>query len=200
MPRANLTRPVVLSAAAELADRDGFDAISISELARHFGVKPASLYSHVRDRGAVIEGVHEIALDELADRVAAAIGGRSATDALIGFGEAHRRYAEQRPGCWTALQRPASPSTMASAAAQRMGAQLVAVIRGYELPEPEIVHAARLVGATINGFLTLERVGSFGNRDEDTEASWARALSALDVALSAWPTQTVRPTEMEERA
>lgn len=189
MPRANLSRSLVLAAAADLADRNGFDAINISELARHFGVKPASLYSHVRDRAAVAEGVHQLALGELSERIAAAIGGRAASDALKGFADAHRGYAAERPGCWTALQRPATAETAHSQAAQRMSAQLVAVIRGYGLPASEIVHAARFVGATINGYLTLERIGAFDHRSPESEISWARAISAVDIALRAWPNE-----------
>ena len=44
MTRAPLDRDTVLSAAADLADRDGFETISVSALARHLGLQPASLY------------------------------------------------------------------------------------------------------------------------------------------------------------
>ena len=189
MPRANLSSLAVVSAAAELADRDGFDAINISELARHFGVKPASIYSHVRDRAAVTDGVHQLALGELSDRIAAAIGGLSALDALIAFAQSNRLYATERPGCWTALQRPASTETVLSPQARRTALQLVSVLQGYGLPETEIAHAARFVGATINGYLTLDRVGAFDHRSPESETSWMRAIFAIDTALRSWPVE-----------
>jgi hypothetical protein len=64
---------------------------------------------------------------------------------------------------------------------------MIAVFRGYRLPEDELVHAVRIVGATVNGFLTLEAADSFGHRSVDTDVSWARALDVLDGALRAWP-------------
>lgn len=188
MPRMNLTAASVLETAANLADRDGYDSVSVSALARELGVQPASLYSHVRDRAAVLEGVQQLALGELADTIVAAIAGRSGSDALAGLVEAHRTFAREHPGRWTALQRPATAATARSEPAGRVAALMLAVFRGYELPDRELVHATRLVGATVNGFITLESSGSFGHRDLDTELSWARALDVLDRALRAWPT------------
>ena len=187
MARANLTRASVVAAAADLADRDGFDAVSVSALARHLGVQPASLYSHVRDRAAVLEGVHERALDELADRIAAETAGRSGRDALAGLAAAHRDYAREHPGRWTALQRPAAAETVTSGAAQRLVTFTWAVLRGYALADDELVHATRFVGAAINGFLTLERSSAFDHRHPDVELSWRRTIDALDRALRSWP-------------
>jgi AcrR family transcriptional regulator len=189
MGRANLTSAVVVAAAAELADREGYDAVTLSALARRFGVQTASLYSHVRDRSSLLDGVHELALGELADRIAVAIGGRSGLDALVALAETHRDYARRFPGRWTALQRPAAASTVQSEAAARLVALMLAMLRGYRLPEAELVHATRLLGATINGFLALEANGSFGHRTPAADTSWRRALSALDTAFRSWPTE-----------
>ena len=188
MPRQNLTSTSVVSAAADLADRSGYDAVSVSALARELGVQPASLYSHVRDRAAVLESVHQLALDELADTISSFTVGRSGREALSGLIRAHRDFAAERPGRWTALQRPATEATATSEPAKRVGDLMRAVLRGYDLPDDEFVHATRFVGATVNGFLTLEAAGSFSHRPLDTELSWDRALAALDGALTAWPT------------
>jgi hypothetical protein len=50
------------------------------------------------------------------------------------------------------------------------------------------VHATRFLGATINGFIALEKAGSFDHRRPAPEASWRRALEALDSVMRAWPT------------
>jgi AcrR family transcriptional regulator len=189
MPRANLTSAAVIAAAADMADRDGFDTIALSALARSLGVQTASLYSHVRDLSALIAGVHQLALAELADTIAPAIGGRSAKDALIAFADAHRDYARRFPGRWTALQRPAAASTVQSDAARRVAELTLAMLRGYRLPEAELVHATRLLAATVNGFLALEANGSFGHRTPATDVSWRRALDALDTVFRSWPTE-----------
>ena len=183
MPRANLSATDVVAAAAAIADRDGFDAVSVSAVARSLGVQPASLYSHVRDRAALLDGIHRLALADLADRIGAAVAGRAGRDALFGLAGAHRELATARPGTWAALQRPASDETVRSAESARVSTLILAVLRGYDLPDPDLVHAARLVGATINGHLALDRAGAYRGRDESADASWQWAIDALDRAL-----------------
>jgi AcrR family transcriptional regulator len=187
MARANLTPAVLTRAAADLADREGFAAVTLSALARGFGVQTASLYAHVRDRAALIDRVHELALGELADAIGLAIGGRSGRDALAALADAHRDYAARFPGRWAVLHQPAAASTVRSEAAGRLVALTFAMLRGYRLPESELVHATRLFGATVDGFLALEANGSFGHRDPATDTSWRRALDALDTAFRSWP-------------
>ena len=187
MERAPLSKNAVIAAAADLADREGFDAVSVSALARQFGVQPASLYSHVRDRAAVLAGVHELALAGLADVVAEQTAGRAGRDALAGLADAHAGYAREHPGRWGALQRPASPQTAGSEGAVRLVALIFAVLRAYALPDDELVHATRFVGAAINGFLALDRAESFAHRATGSDESWRRTVDALDRSLRTWP-------------
>ncbi|GAA2247511.1 TetR/AcrR family transcriptional regulator [Rarobacter faecitabidus] len=187
MPRMNLTEPAVIAAAAELADEAGFEALSVSAVARRLEVQPASLYSHVRDRSALLSGVQRLALGELGGRVSQAVAGRAGSAALRALADAHRDYAIQRPGAWSALQYPADEHTVASPEAARIATLSIAVMRGYRIPPDDAVHAVRLVAATINGFLALDRGQAFAHRNESAHQSWLAAIAALDRALSTWP-------------
>ncbi|SDF73454.1 transcriptional regulator, TetR family [Lentzea fradiae] len=191
--RAPLTAAVVVAEAADLADEAGFEAVTLSAVARRLGVQAPSLYSHVRDLEAVRDGVTALALGELADRVGAAIAGRSGLAALRGYAAAHREYARRSPGRWQSLQRRAGEDVVRSAAARRVSAQAGAVLRGYPVPGDEHVHAVRVLGSTINGFLALERSGNFDHSDPAPEESWDRTVVALDSLLRAWPV----PAEQE---
>ena len=198
MPRAHLTPGTVITAAANLADETAPNLVTLSAVARRLGVQTASLYNHVRDRAQLIDGVHELALDNLADRIGTAIAGRAGGDALIGYAEAHSAFARDCPGRWVALQQPAAESTVSSQGAVRVATLTLAVLRGYALPEEELVHVARMLGATINGFLALERSGGFGHRSPDPEVSWRRTLTALDAVIRSWPArqESTTPTPM----
>lgn len=188
MPRANLSARAVIAAAAELADEVGFAVVTLSAVARRLGVQTASLYNHVRDRAELLAGLHELALAELAERIADAVAGKSEREALVGLAEAQRTFAREHPGRWAALQQPASATTATSAGAVRVATLTLAVLRGYAVPEAELVHATRFLGATVNGFLALERSGGFAHREPAVEASWQRTLTALDAVVRAWPT------------
>jgi len=187
MPRAHLTTSSVIADAAALADADGLGAVTVSAVARRLGVKPASLYEHVAGLVPLLDGVQVMALGELGDRVGAAVAGLSGRDALRGLADAHRAYALERPGAWAALQRPAAEAVAGSPEAARVAELLLAVVRGYPVPAPALVHAARFVGATVNGFLALTRADAFSHRSDSEHESWAAAVDALDRALRSWP-------------
>ena len=61
-----------------------------------------------------------------------------------------------------------------------------AVLRGYPVPEHDHVHAVRILGSTINGFLALERIGGFDHSDPSPEESWARTVAAFDTLPEKW--------------
>ncbi|CAL9634081.1 hypothetical protein SUDANB140_06166 [Streptomyces sp. enrichment culture] len=87
MPRVGLTTDRVVAAAADLADEAGFESVTVSALARHFVVKDASLYTHVRNLQDLRVRVALLAGGELIDEIAAAVaGGYCALEASGGFG------------------------------------------------------------------------------------------------------------------
>ncbi|RNL61981.1 TetR family transcriptional regulator [Nocardioides marmoriginsengisoli] len=57
MPRTPLTRAAVLRAAMELADADGLPALSMRAVARALGVEAMSLYHHVANKDAMLDGM-----------------------------------------------------------------------------------------------------------------------------------------------
>ncbi|WP_062436881.1 TetR/AcrR family transcriptional regulator [Herbidospora daliensis] len=187
MKAAPLTVASIVEAAADLADTTGFDSVTLSAVARRLGVRSPSLYSHVKDRDALLEGVTVLALTELASRVSVAVAGRAGRSALEALADAHRDYARESPGRWEALQRPAGEEAARSAGARDIVALTAAVLRGYPLPESEHVHAVRFIGSTINGYLSIERNGGFSHSLPSAAVSWHRIIGALDAALRAWP-------------
>ncbi|MEC5180223.1 TetR-like C-terminal domain-containing protein [Arthrobacter sp. CG_A4] len=187
MTSPHLSAEAVIADAADLADASGFDAVTLSAVARRLGVRTPSLYSHIRDLAALRDGITALALGELSDVVAVAIAGRSGKLALRGLADAHRTYSTRSPGRWQSLQRRAGPTAVESGAARRLVTLTDAVLLGYGLSAVDRVHATRLIGSTINGFLTLERVGSFDHSTPAPGASWTVALDALDTLLASWP-------------
>ncbi len=172
--------------AADLADEVGLDAVTVSAVARHFGVKDASLYSHVRGIADLRARVALLAAAEFADLLGPAVAGRSGRDALVAFADAYRGYARAHPGRYAAMQQPVDPDVVAGAAGSRRGIELTyGMLRGYGLDEPDATDAVRLLRSTLHGFVDLERRGGF-NDPRDVEASWGCAVAALHLLLSRW--------------
>ena len=185
MPRIETDE--LLRALTTLADEGGLDAITMTSVAAALGVRPPSLYGRYRDRTALLDRLALHALHRLTDAVADAVAGRAGRDALAALTDAHRSFARAEPGLWAALQRPVPPAVAAESDSARLVALMRGALSGYRLPEGELVHAIRFLGATVNGFLALERSGGFAHSTPSAAASWARAVDALDVLLRAWP-------------
>ncbi|HEV6951876.1 MAG TPA: WHG domain-containing protein [Promicromonospora sp.] len=182
-----LTPVAVVAEAAALADEKGLESVTLSAVARRLGVRTPSLYTHVRDHAALLDGISTLALTDLTARIAQAVAGRSGREALEGIMGAYRSFARDAPGRWQALQRRTGPDVAGSDAARSLVALTDAVLHGYDLPPGERVHATRLLGSTVNGYLTLERVGSFDHSEPPPDVSWGRTIDALDTLLRAWP-------------
>jgi AcrR family transcriptional regulator len=70
-PRVPLNRDRVLRAAVEVADEDGIDALTMRNLAHHLGVEAMSLYYHVENKAALLDGVVDVVIDEIMGELSA---------------------------------------------------------------------------------------------------------------------------------
>lgn len=67
--RSPLTRQRVLYTARSLADADGLDALSMRRLAESLGVEAMSIYHHLPNKDAILDGLVELAFSEIEDEV-----------------------------------------------------------------------------------------------------------------------------------
>ncbi|WP_433538140.1 TetR/AcrR family transcriptional regulator [Micromonospora sp. CA-249363] len=187
MARAGVTVERLTQVAADLADEVGVENVTVAALARHFGVKDASLYFHLKNAHDLRVRIALLALAELADQVSDALAGRAGKDALVAFANAYRDYATRHPGRYAAMQIDLDPETAAASAGVRHSEMTRAILRGYQLAEPDQTDAIRMMHSTFHGFVSLERTGSFRHTPRPTDDSWARTLDALDALLRNWP-------------
>ncbi|MBN0044664.1 WHG domain-containing protein [Streptomyces actuosus] len=187
MARAGITVDRLVAAAADLADEVGFDKVSLSALARSFGVRDASLYSHVRNLQELRTRIALLAGGEMIDRIAAAVAGRAGKEALTAFAGAYREYALAHPGRYAATQIRIDPVVFADTPAMRRTAEITyGMLRAYGLEEPDLTDAVRLLRSTFHGYCALEAAGGFA-APRDVRRSWDKAVDALHTALTHWP-------------
>src|SRR5215467_1950243 len=63
--RPQLTREQVVTAAIELADRHGIESISMRRLAKKLGVEAMSLYTHVRNKDDLLDGMADAVISQV---------------------------------------------------------------------------------------------------------------------------------------
>ncbi|PRY68310.1 TetR family transcriptional regulator [Glaciihabitans tibetensis] len=192
-----MTEARLVSAAAELADEEGLAAVSISALARRFGAQPASVYSHVAGLDRLLDHTAQFALKELSDLLAETLPGKAGRSALFAFANAHRDYARAHPGRWQAAGRQLAPDVAAASAGPRIARAARAIMREYGLSATDEVHAVRLLGSAINGFVALEAGGGFDHSAPPAAESWARVLDAVDTSLRHWPAAAASATSID---
>jgi AcrR family transcriptional regulator len=180
VPRAGLDTGAVVRSAAALADAEGLRAVTLARLAGELGVRPPSLYAHVRSLEDLRGHLAELGASGLADELQRAAAGRSGPDALAAVAGAYRAYARAHPGLYAAAQRPSGGET--TQARERALEIVLAVLRGFGLNGDEAVHAARAVRSALHGFVTLEASEGFGYPLAPDE-SFARLVAILAAGL-----------------
>lgn len=110
-PRAGLDQEKVLAAAAELVDREGPNGLTVGRLAEVLGVRPPSLYNHMRSVDHVQQELAARGLREMALAIRHAATGLAGFDALSAVARAYRQYALEHPGLYalTLRSRAADP-------------------------------------------------------------------------------------------
>ncbi|GAA2259257.1 TetR/AcrR family transcriptional regulator [Streptomyces indiaensis] len=188
MPRAGLTPERLVVAAVELADEVGFEGVTLSALARRFGVKDASLYTHLRGLRDLRTRMALLCGGEMIDRIAEAVEGREAgRDTLGAFASAYRAYALEHPGRYAATQIRIDQELLTDSPAMRRTADVTyGMLGAYGLEEPDLTDAVRLLRSTFHGYCALESTGAFG-APRDVQVSWDRAIDALHALLLNWP-------------
>lgn len=63
--REPLTRERVLRAAIDIVDKEGVDALSMRRLGSELGVEAMSLYNHVPNKAAVLDGIVETVISDI---------------------------------------------------------------------------------------------------------------------------------------
>lgn len=98
---AVLTRELIVQTAVRMADRDGFEAVTLRRIARELGVHVTSLYNHVPTREAVTDAMVEALIEE-AKLPSRAVGWE---EWVRSFFTAIGTVASTHPGAFTALIR-----------------------------------------------------------------------------------------------
>ncbi|OLN21772.1 TetR family transcriptional regulator [Domibacillus antri] len=162
-PRAGIDASSVLQKAAEMIDRDGYDALTIGQLAKELSIKPPSIYNHV---GSLTELKQALALygsAKLYEQMMDAAVGLSGDKAVYALGNAYVEFARKQPGLYEAAFR--APDLDAPDLKETQGKVVrlvVKVMTVYNLDEETTLHMVRGLRSMLHGFTSIEQSGGFG--------------------------------------
>ncbi|MXV89323.1 MAG: TetR/AcrR family transcriptional regulator [Acidimicrobiia bacterium] len=155
--RRPLDRRQVVAAAAQLADTEGLDKLTLTRVAGMLGVRQPALYRHVDGFDDLLRSLSLRGREILAQRLTDAAVGLSGDDSVAAVGHAWRQMVRDHPGLYAATDRyPCAGDPELEAAVERVLAVLGQALRGYDLSEADRVHAARTLRSAFHGFSHLE--------------------------------------------
>lgn len=166
-----LDQAAVLDAAAQLADADGLQELTLAKLAAALGVRSQSLYAHVDGIDGLRNGLALRAQAMLADVLRDAVLARTGADALRSIVEAMAAFAVAHPGLYEASLRSPDESPEMRDAVDRTIAPLTAVLGSFGLDGDDLAHHYRVIWSSVHGFVTL-RQGGLLSWPADPDASF----------------------------
>ncbi|MER7986907.1 TetR/AcrR family transcriptional regulator C-terminal domain-containing protein [Streptomyces noursei] len=171
--RLGLTRQKVIAAAVTMIDRDGADAFSLRKLAVELDVENMSLYNHVPNKDALLDGVAEALLAEVEFPQNDTDGWQ---DRIRAHAAAFRTQAKRHPKAFPlVLTRPTC-----SPAALRALRSTLATLTDLRLTPQEGVHVLRSYTAFMIGSIMRELGHAIylGSLDEQQLRQQGRDIAA----------------------
>lgn len=160
-PPAKLSREVIVSAALNFLDRDGWDALTVNALAAQLGTKGPSLYNHVDSLDDLRRTVRMRVIDDILQMLRTVGAGRTRDDAVLAMASAYRSYAHHHPGRYSAFTRMpfGGDDPEFTAASHAAAVPVIAVLASYGLDGQDAFYAALEFWAALHGFVLLEMTG-----------------------------------------
>ncbi|WP_420119850.1 TetR/AcrR family transcriptional regulator [Nakamurella sp.] len=183
MPRVGLSRAQLAGRAAELADANGWDRLTLADVAASFEVRLPSLYKHVGSVAELRRDVAVLGARDLLAALTAAVVGRSGTPALQAMAGAYRDFATRCPGRYAAsVVAPAPHDAEHLDVAARLVDLLGAVLAEFGVTGDDAIHAIRALRALLHGFVALEAAGAYA-MPLDLDVSYRRMVDAFAAGL-----------------
>jgi AcrR family transcriptional regulator len=182
-----LDRDTLIAAAAELADTNGWNELTMSKVAEMVNRHVSSLYSHVDDLDALRREVVLLAVTEIGDVVWEASIGRSGADALTAIAQAERNFARLHPGRMAALRAHLGvDDSEFRDQALRIAVPIRTVLASFGLNEQQVAIAHRVFSATVRGL--VEPGTPLGTSDDDIALQATVTLFVTALESGSWPT------------
>jgi len=179
MARNPLSTEIVTDKAAEIADSEGLDALSLTRVANDLGISQPALYRYVDGFDDLVRALGLRGRQVLADRLGSSAVGLSGDDAIRAMGYAWRSTVRDHPGLYAATDRyPCAGDTELEAAVDRIVSILGKGLVSYSLSTDNTVHAGRALRSAFHGFSHLE-AGDGYPMGQDLDESFDGLLTLL---------------------
>lgn len=162
-PRAGLDLNRIIAKAAEIADTEGLEAVTLASLAQKLGVRSPSLYNHVEGLSALRAHLAVRGLKMLNDSIQQATMEREGKEAIAAIADAYLLFAKNHPGLYLlTLQASINDAEEYARQSDEMINRLLNALSPFGLSKEEGIHVLRGLRSLLHGFASIEGQGGFG--------------------------------------
>lgn len=158
-PRIGLTLPKIVETAAEIADANGIQEVTLASLAQRLGIRSPSLYNHVKGLQDVRKNLGIYGIKQLHNKLEEAAEDKRMDEAIHALGEAYVAFVRKRPGLYEATFLRDEEVRKAGDGIVKLCLQ---VLQQYGLEGENALHATRGFRSICHGFSSIEQQGGFG--------------------------------------
>ncbi|MGG1347621.1 WHG domain-containing protein [Bacillus subtilis] len=169
-PRIGLTQKMIVDAAAEIADQEGVNGVSLAALSKKMNVRPPSLYNHINGLQAIRTELAVSGLTKLYEQMAASVAEQKGDAAMFSLAHAYVDFAVENPGYYEASLLKVQDERAEIAAEQIVRLVSKLLIESGYANEKTAIHATRGLRSLLHGFTALIAKEAFEREEEISES------------------------------
>jgi AcrR family transcriptional regulator len=175
-----LNKEIIVDAAKELIEENGFGDFSMRRLADKLEIKTASLYTHIESMEALFTEVGLSVLKQQRDCLLGAIGETRADSAVTALAECYRRFALEHTELYRLImQMPSGNDKVLKEAAAMTAEPFMRVLDDYSLSDECKMHCQRMLRAMMHGFVSEELSGYFSHYPVSADESYRLSVACV---------------------
>ena len=162
LTRLKLDLQKILQAAAEIADTEGLDEVTLATLSKKLEIRSPSLYNHVNGLQGLRQQLAIFGMKRLNEVLTYSAVGRSQDEAVHAIATAYIKFVREHPGLYDALVRTPDWNDEETKGVAVVSVDLlVRVLNAYGLKGDAAIHTVRGLRSLLHGFASLEQTGNF---------------------------------------
>lgn len=175
-----LNKEILVAAAQELIEQDGFQQFSMRKLAEKLDVKTASLYTHIESMEMLFTEVGLSALKAQQEYLMGAVKEKHGDDAVAALAGAFRRFAFEHPELYRFIvQIPTGDDAVLKEAAAMTAEPFMCVLADYSISDYRRMHWQRVLRGLMHGFVSEEQAGYFSHYPISIDESYEIAVRCV---------------------
>ena len=177
-----LNKEIIVEAAKELIEQDGFQAFSMRKLAEKLNVKAASLYTHIESMEVLFTEIGLAALQKQKDCLLNAIGEKYGAAAIEAAAQSYRQFASEHIELYQLIMKmPSGDNEILKEAAAMTAEPFMKILNDYHISDSRKMHWQRVLRGLMHGFVSEEQAGYFSHFPVSANDSYKIAIQcAID--------------------